>query len=187
MTVLSGFFCCTCHFYIKFSLNSAVLKEFSFSEYFQLFNVLFAFYNANHLVNPILFAIRKWEYRSALLVLFQKRPQWQRRVADSIYLSMTWKQREGATQGLLRILKISELNQILNDLRSCCYPHARLQISFTGPLSQTTSVTKTSFRFTWVTYNILWSSIDYNFLHGFAISKHYVNVGAHHRGPPYVL
>ena len=41
--------------------------------------LLFLLY-ANSLVNPILYAIRMLEYRSAVLVLFRKRPQQQRAV-----------------------------------------------------------------------------------------------------------
>ena len=41
--------------------------------------LLFLLY-ANSLVNPILYAIRMPEYRSAVLALFRKRPQQQREV-----------------------------------------------------------------------------------------------------------
>ena len=44
------------------------------------YTVLFLFY-ANSLVNPILYAIRMPEYRSAVLTVFSKRPQQQRQVA----------------------------------------------------------------------------------------------------------
>jgi nitric oxide reductase large subunit len=64
-----------------FSSNE-ILKSPSSSEIFHLSNVMLAFYYANHLVNPILYAIRKPEYRSAVLALLRKRPQQQRRVAD---------------------------------------------------------------------------------------------------------
>ena len=37
---------------------------------------------ANSLVNPILYAIRMPEYRSAVLTLFRKRPQQQREVQE---------------------------------------------------------------------------------------------------------
>ena len=44
------------------------------------FYVLNALYCANSLVNPILYAIRMPEYRSAVLALFRRRPQQQRQV-----------------------------------------------------------------------------------------------------------
>ena len=62
--------------------SSELTKELSFSEYFHLFHVMLAFYYANHLVNPVLYAIRKPEYRSAVLALFRKRPPRQGRVED---------------------------------------------------------------------------------------------------------
>ena len=43
---------------------------------------MLALYYANHLVNPVLYAIRKPEYRSAVLALFRKRPPRQGRVGD---------------------------------------------------------------------------------------------------------
>ena len=43
--------------------------------------ILFVLFYANSLVNPILYAIRMPEYRSAVLALFRRRPQQQRQVA----------------------------------------------------------------------------------------------------------
>ena len=47
----------------------------------RLHNTLNILYFANSLVNPILYAIRMPEYRSAVLALFHRRPQQQRQVA----------------------------------------------------------------------------------------------------------
>ena len=52
----------------------------SFSEQFHLDGALLFLLFANSLVNPILYALRMPEYRSALLALFLKRPQQQRQV-----------------------------------------------------------------------------------------------------------
>jgi len=86
--------------------SSEVKKDLSFSEYFHLFNVMLAFYYANHLVNPILYAIRKPEYRSAVLALFQKRPQRERRVAD---LPLRDKEIMGSNN--IRLLSIKYLDE----------------------------------------------------------------------------
>ena len=45
---------------------------------------MFVLYFANHLVNPILYAIRMPEFRTALLslIIFPKLPQQHRQVAD---------------------------------------------------------------------------------------------------------
>ena len=59
-----------------------ILPSLSFSEYFNLANVVTTLLFANHLVNPILYAIHMPEYRSAVFALFRKRRQRQRRVAD---------------------------------------------------------------------------------------------------------
>jgi len=45
-------------------------------------HAIFVLFYANSLVNPILYAIRLPEYRSAVLVLFRKRPRRQRQVGD---------------------------------------------------------------------------------------------------------
>ena len=47
----------------------------------RLLHILFVLFYANSLVNPILYAIRMPEYRSAVLALFRRRPQQQRQVA----------------------------------------------------------------------------------------------------------
>ena len=47
----------------------------------RLHNTLRVLFYANSLVNPILYAIRMPEYRSAVLALFRRRPQQQRQVA----------------------------------------------------------------------------------------------------------
>ena len=61
-----------------------VLRSLSSSGAFHLTNAMFVLYYANHFVNPILYAIRMPEFRSALLslVIFPKRSQRQRRVAE---------------------------------------------------------------------------------------------------------
>ena len=53
----------------------------SFSVTYHLGRALLFLYFANSLVNPILYAMRMPEYRSALLALFRKLPQQQRQVA----------------------------------------------------------------------------------------------------------
>jgi len=53
----------------------------SFSVFYHLFHALWVLLYSNSLVNPILYAIRMPEYRSALLAPFRKRPQQQRQVA----------------------------------------------------------------------------------------------------------
>ena len=67
---------------IRSVVSTELTKELSLLEYFHLFHVMLAVYYASHLVNPILYAIRKPEFRSAVLALFRKGPQRQRRVAD---------------------------------------------------------------------------------------------------------
>ncbi|XP_068727801.1 melanocyte-stimulating hormone receptor-like isoform X1 [Montipora capricornis] len=60
------------------------LRSLSSSGVFHLNNAMFVLYYANHLVNPILYAIRMPEFRTTFLSLinFPKLPQRQRRVAD---------------------------------------------------------------------------------------------------------
>ena len=53
----------------------------SSSVFYHLYSALLVLCYSNSLVNPILYAIRMPEYRSALLVFFSKRPQQQRQVA----------------------------------------------------------------------------------------------------------
>ena len=67
---------------IRSVFSTELKKDWSFSEYFYLFHAMLAVYYANHFVNPILYAIRKPEFRSAVFALFRKRPQRQRRVAN---------------------------------------------------------------------------------------------------------
>ncbi|XP_020624069.1 substance-K receptor-like [Orbicella faveolata] len=62
-------------YFLIFITKSEILLSLSPSESFCLFSAIFALFYANHLVNPILYAIRMPEYRSALLALFRKRPQ----------------------------------------------------------------------------------------------------------------
>ena len=59
-----------------------ILRPLSYSESLNLSCGVLALYHANHVVNPILYAIRTPEYRSALLSLCPKRPQRQRQIAD---------------------------------------------------------------------------------------------------------
>ena len=61
-------------------LNTEILDSLSFSEYYHLHSALLVLFFSNSLVNPILYAIRMPEYRSALLALFSRRPQQQRQV-----------------------------------------------------------------------------------------------------------
>ena len=58
-----------------------ILLSLSFSVRFHLNYALFFLFYANSLINPVLYAIRMPEYRSAFLALFRKRPQQQRGVA----------------------------------------------------------------------------------------------------------
>ena len=57
-------------------------SSISLETYFRLHGTLNVLFYANSLVNPILYAIRMPEYRSAVLALFRRRPQQQRQVAD---------------------------------------------------------------------------------------------------------
>ena len=65
----------------NFSSESDILGSLSPSVRFHLYRVMLVFMYANSLVNPMLYAIRLPEYRSAFLALFRKRPQQQRQVA----------------------------------------------------------------------------------------------------------
>ena len=62
------------------SSKSDILQSLSPSVRFHLKNAELALFCANSLVNPIIYAIRMLEYRSAFLALFCKRPQQQRQV-----------------------------------------------------------------------------------------------------------
>ena len=61
-------------------LNSAI-DSLSFLVFFHLHYALLVLCYSNSLVNPILYALRMPEYRSALLAFFSKRPRQQRQVA----------------------------------------------------------------------------------------------------------
>ena len=65
---------------IMFVSKSDIFRSLSHSMFFHLNNALMVLFYANSLVNPILYAIRLPEYRSAFLALFRKRPQQQRQV-----------------------------------------------------------------------------------------------------------
>ena len=58
-----------------------VIKSMSNVASVRLTYILLVIFYANSLVNPILYAIRMPEYRSAVLALFRRRPQQQRQVA----------------------------------------------------------------------------------------------------------
>ena len=61
-------------------LTTDVSKSMSYVTYFRLSYILLVLYVTNSLVNPILYAIRMPEYRSAVLALFRRRPQQERQV-----------------------------------------------------------------------------------------------------------
>ena len=67
-----------CHFLFY---TTDVFTSMSFVTLVRLGRILHILYYANSLVNPILYAIRMPEYRSAVLALFRRRPQQQRQVA----------------------------------------------------------------------------------------------------------
>ena len=58
-----------------------IIGSISDSSRFHLQNAMYFLFYGNSLVNPILYAIRMPEYRSAVLTLFRRRPQQQRQVA----------------------------------------------------------------------------------------------------------
>ena len=68
--------------FLILSSNFDLWLSFPFSVRFHLDYALLVLFYANSLVNPILYAIRMPEYRSAVLALFRKRPQQQTQVAD---------------------------------------------------------------------------------------------------------
>ena len=65
--------------FLNFTID--ITDSMSNVTYVRLENMLLVLYYANSLVNPILYAIRMPEYRLAVLALFRRRPQQQRRVA----------------------------------------------------------------------------------------------------------
>ena len=67
--------------YVVFISKFKILQSLSFSVVFHLNSALKVLFHANSLVNPILYALRMPEYRSASLALFRKRSQQQRQVA----------------------------------------------------------------------------------------------------------
>jgi len=69
----------TAHYAVSIS-KFEILQSLSFSGIFHLEFALWVLFYSNSLVNPILYAIRMPEYRSALLAFFCKRPQQQRQV-----------------------------------------------------------------------------------------------------------
>ena len=60
--------------------KSDIFRSLSPSVRFHLYRAILVLFYSNSLVNPILYAIRIPEYRSAFLALFRKRPQQQRQV-----------------------------------------------------------------------------------------------------------
>ena len=67
-----------CYFLV---FTTDVLTSMSFVTFVRLLYFVKVLFYANSLVNPILYAIRMPEYRSAVLALFRRRPQQQRQVA----------------------------------------------------------------------------------------------------------
>ena len=61
--------------------NTDVFTSISIVTFLRLRRILLVLFFANSLVNPILYAIRMPEYRSAVLALFRRRPQQQRQIA----------------------------------------------------------------------------------------------------------
>ena len=66
--------------YVLLISNFEIIEALSSSVVFHLQHSLSLLFYSNPLVNPILYAIRMPEYRSALLALFSRRPQQQRQV-----------------------------------------------------------------------------------------------------------
>jgi len=67
--------------YVAFISKFKIVHSLSSSVANHLNRAFVFLFSANSLVNPILYAMRMPEYRSALLALFRKRPQQQRQVA----------------------------------------------------------------------------------------------------------
>jgi len=73
-------------FYLPYVISALIVSSFA-SELWRSLpdsvdHAIYVLFYANSLVNPILYAIRLPEYRSAVLVLFRKRPRRQRQVGD---------------------------------------------------------------------------------------------------------
>ncbi|XP_078363644.1 histamine H2 receptor-like isoform X1 [Oculina patagonica] len=66
--------------FIFLSFGTGIISSMSTVTFVRLNNILNVLFYANSLVNPILYAIRMPEYRSAVLALFRRRPQQQRQV-----------------------------------------------------------------------------------------------------------
>ena len=66
---------------LPFFIEFEILSSMSVSVYYHVSNAIMILFYANSFVNPILYAIRMPEYRSAVLALFRRRPQQQRQVA----------------------------------------------------------------------------------------------------------
>jgi len=67
--------------YVFYISNFEIIQSISFSAFYHLRYALLVLFYSNSLVNPILYAIRMPDYRSALLAFFSKRPQQQRQVS----------------------------------------------------------------------------------------------------------
>ncbi|XP_078364519.1 uncharacterized protein LOC144648940 [Oculina patagonica] len=67
--------------FIFLSFGTGIISSMSTVTFVRLNNILNVLFYANSLVNPILYAIRMPEYRSAVLAFFRRRPQQQRQVA----------------------------------------------------------------------------------------------------------
>jgi len=67
--------------YVLFISKFEIRRSLFFSVLYHLGYALLVLFFSNSLVNPILYAIRMPEYRSALLAFYCKRPQQQRQVA----------------------------------------------------------------------------------------------------------
>ena len=65
-------------YYVLLSID--IFESLFFSVYYHLQYAILVLFYSNSLVNPILYAIRMPEYRSALFAFFCKRPQQQRQV-----------------------------------------------------------------------------------------------------------
>ena len=68
-------------YYVLLISKLEIMESLSLSVSYHLENALLVLFYSNSLVNPILYAIRMPEYRSALLAFFSRRPQQQRQVA----------------------------------------------------------------------------------------------------------
>ncbi len=67
--------------FVYLSFGTGINSSMAIATSVRLNNILIVLFYANSLVNPILYAIRMPEYRSAVLALFRRRPQQQRQAA----------------------------------------------------------------------------------------------------------